>query len=286
MGSCATNTPQENKLIKNNQKLSNIQTTHEDAFLDQTTNDKPRQEKVLDWIGNWNINDDSAGHRYDQSRHLLIIGYIHMIERKYDIKVPNDLIIIVVAFYSVKFFLDSDLLQITETIQLLEWISNGVQLQYKLLFKASDNEFSAYKFHEKCDDNGTTIIIAQSEHNHIFGGYTSRSWKQPAIRGQPQWKTDTNAWIYVLSKGFHFHVGYKGDKYKWSVKNSAVGKAIYTNSSCGPTFGPDFCISDQCNLNQDSYSNLGKSYAAPRNDKMLAGSPNFKVIDYECWKVI
>eukprot|EP01084_Bolivina_argentea_P241591 405535_1 len=218
------------------------------------------------------------------NENVLMTALIHRIEREHGIRVPKQLKKLIFEFYFIPFA--SDLLQTSEKYQLLNWIQNNIDSKYKLLFKGSIDGFSVKTFHEKCDEQGTTLIIIQSELNHIFGGYTSRSWKQPAIRGQPQWKTDTNAWIYVLSKGFHFHVGYKGDKYKWSVKNSAVGKAIYTNSSCGPTFGPDFCISDQCNLNQDSYSNLGKSYAAPRNDKMLAGSPNFKVIDYECWKVI
>eukprot|EP01084_Bolivina_argentea_P241590 405534_1 len=279
MGSCATTIPQENKLIKNNQKLSNIQTTHEDACFDQTTNDKLRQQKVLDWIENWN---DNSAMKYDESRHLLIIGYIHMIERKYDINIPNELILMVVAFYCVKLYLDSDLLVGTQTIQLLEWISNGVQLQYKLLFKASNDGFSANKFHEKCDDNGPTIIIAKSEHNHIFGGYTTQSWKPVVYVARPSaWKTDYLSWIYVLSEGFH--IGYKGDKHKWAVKKDE--RAIYAHSSFGPRFGDDICLLDRCNLNRSSCSNLGDSYCAPKNNKKLAGSRYFKVEDYECWKV-
>ena len=46
------------------------------------------------------------------------------------------------------------------------------------LYVGSENNFSATKFHELCDDRGPTITICKSEHDHIFGFYTSVPWER------------------------------------------------------------------------------------------------------------
>ena len=48
---------------------------------------------------------------------------------------------------------------------------------WKLLFKASENDFSSYRFHEICDDCGSLLILIrvynQDQIECIFGGYSS-----------------------------------------------------------------------------------------------------------------
>lgn len=46
------------------------------------------------------------------------------------------------------------------------------------LYVGSDHEFSAAKFHEMCDDKGSTITICKSEHDHIFGFFTTVPWER------------------------------------------------------------------------------------------------------------
>ena len=68
--------------------------------------------------------------------------------------------------------------------------------------------------------------------------------------------------------------------------------ATYNRKDYGPTFGGgfDFYISNYCNRNKNSYSNLGYTYKTPTNYKyggnaktLLAGSYNFKCSDYEVY---
>ena len=42
----------------------------------------------------------------------------------------------------------------------------------KLLYRASELEYSAAQFHKLCDDQGPTITIIKSNFGNIFGGYT------------------------------------------------------------------------------------------------------------------
>lgn len=49
--------------------------------------------------------------------------------------------------------------------------------EWKLVYKASEHNYSAYSFHECCDHiNGPTLILIQSTERYIFGAYTTRSW--------------------------------------------------------------------------------------------------------------
>jgi len=45
-----------------------------------------------------------------------------------------------------------------------------------LLFRGTRDGFSSAKFHELCDDQGSTLVIIKSEVGFIFGGYSSNSW--------------------------------------------------------------------------------------------------------------
>jgi hypothetical protein len=47
----------------------------------------------------------------------------------------------------------------------------------QLLYKGSEDGFFCKVFHEKCDDQGATLVIIESEHDKIFGGYTDIPWK-------------------------------------------------------------------------------------------------------------
>ena len=58
--------------------------------------------------------------------------------------------------------------------KLREWIGNDCK--WKLLYRASEHEYTAKSFHEYCDDKGPTLIVIKSSGGWIFGGYTTQSW--------------------------------------------------------------------------------------------------------------
>jgi len=62
------------------------------------------------------------------------------------------------------------------------WI-NGTDKRsnFNLLFRASENKFSALEFHKHCDDKGPTIVIIKTEKDLVFGGYNSQSWNSDEV---------------------------------------------------------------------------------------------------------
>ena len=57
--------------------------------------------------------------------------------------------------------------------KLREWVGD---YKWKLLYRASEHDYSAKSFHEYCDDKKPTLIVIKSSEGWIFGGYTTRSW--------------------------------------------------------------------------------------------------------------
>lgn len=51
--------------------------------------------------------------------------------------------------------------------------------QVKLLYRASENEFSAKRFHEKCDGIADTVTVIWTEFDKKIGGFTPLKWSSP-----------------------------------------------------------------------------------------------------------
>ncbi len=62
--------------------------------------------------------------------------------------------------------------------QLREWVGN---YDWKMIYRASEHEYTAKSFHEFCDDKGQTLVIIKSSGGWIFGGYTTQSWSGDGI---------------------------------------------------------------------------------------------------------
>lgn len=63
-----------------------------------------------------------------------------------------------------------------------------------------------------------------------------------------------------------------------------INSDLFFLCSCGPIFGAgaDLLISNDCNTNADSYSNLPHSYDGDNaSNTILMGVYNFTVLDYE-----
>ena len=57
---------------------------------------------------------------------------------------------------------------------LRKWAGN---YQWRLLYRASEHEYSGKSFHKCCDDKGPTLIVIKSSEGWIFGGYATQSWE-------------------------------------------------------------------------------------------------------------
>ena len=45
-----------------------------------------------------------------------------------------------------------------------------------MIYRGSEDGFTAVVFHSKCDQKGPTLIIIKSEFGKIFGGFTDIDW--------------------------------------------------------------------------------------------------------------
>ena len=141
-------------------------------------------------------------------------------------------------------------------------------------------------FHYCCDGKGPTLTVVQSEHEQIFGGYTSIPWSRSIA-----YHTDSSAFLFQLNRST-LHFPYRNKEC-----------AVRHHSGCLPIFGggvgfaseSDIFISDGCDKNKSSFSNLGESYsigvrgmhyATDVSRKYLAGSDRFSVKELEIFRVI
>ncbi len=198
----------------------------------------------------------------------------------------------------------SELLQDTQIVSknyddlLKEWLGNIYS--WKLIYRASDHEYTAKSFHEYCDDKGPTFIVIKSSGGWIFGGYTTQSWSGWGIFlifiyhfesiGS---KTDDKAFIFTL-KNPH---GVEPTRYMKRKKSKVAIDCIPT---CNPVFMgkdrvADIFIKNQCNIIPCNIENDGThGYGCHPNYKSSlfvdTAEPNncnhFKVLEYEVYGII
>jgi len=169
-----------------------------------------------------------------------------------------------------KRMIDSEILGETDLEgTVLEWTEGK---NWELLFRASRDSFDASVFRQKCGGKGETLVLVKSTTGDIFGGYTSVGWSLNAPGG---YTNDGNSWIFTLVN--------KHDvpPTKFTVSQAQYG--ICDNHNYGPTFGGghDFHLSNNCNVNSESYSNFPHSYTNSTGKTNLLTTYNFQVENYE-----
>jgi len=149
--------------------------------------------------------------------------------------------------------------------------------QWKLLYRATRDGFSAQNFHTKCDTAAYTLTIIKSTNGNIFGGFTAKAW-------------NSTYGYYDDQKAFIFSLVNKENK-PFKVMCTNGSKAISCDPSYGPSFGgpsTDIGIVSDSNVNQSSWSNFGSSYkhtdyhyGTDKAKSILAGSIYFQTLEIE-----
>jgi len=145
--------------------------------------------------------------------------------------------------------------QMNELMILCEFKLNQ---KWNLIYKASQDGFGAFDFHQKCDNKKNTFIIIKSLNGNVFGGYTEQSWSGYGF------KQDKNAFMFSYI-----------NKNNTPLKMNCIdpNSAIICNNTKGPIFGKgfDLFIDENSNLATQYESNIqgrcfsyiGKSYIHP-----------------------
>eukprot|EP01084_Bolivina_argentea_P301058 519274_1 len=161
-------------------------------------------------------------------------------------------------------------------IQLIKEKRKKKSIEWKLLFRGSDDGFLARTFHMKCDDIPNTVCVIESDHGNVFGGFTTLPWKSDVGR----YHIDEEAFVFIVRK-----------------KKKALKKALmylqYTSSQhsvvhnkyMGPVFGYGHDIyirnkADKVDDNSCRNHTYKCSYAGE-----LAGKEKFRVSNYEVFQI-
>ena len=96
--------------------------------------------------------------------------------------------------------IDSKIIIDPKHLELLDkWFNK--ELNYKLLYRASEEQYLAKNFHSKVDEFKNTIIFIKDVNNFIFGGFTRKTWDGTRI-----FKSDQNAIVFNLDKGEYYKI--------------------------------------------------------------------------------
>ncbi len=77
-----------------------------------------------------------------------------------------------------EFLPDTQIVSQQYDTKLREWFG---YYKWKLIYRASEHEYSGKSFHEYCDNKVSTLIVIKSSGGWIFGGYTTQSWSGDCI---------------------------------------------------------------------------------------------------------
>lgn len=143
--------------------------------------------------------------------------------------------------------------------------------KFRLLYRGSRDGYTAKAFHQKCDNQGPTLVLVESNHGKIFGGFADAPWTSKGI-----YATSDNNFLFSLDEQSYYPV--KAAQRQW---------AQYCTASYGPTFGGghDLFIADNCNYNNSSMS-LGLTYESRNHAaSKITGGTSFTVKEIEVFAV-
>ena len=147
---------------------------------------------------------------------------------------------------------------------------NENSFKFKMLYSASKDGDSSFKFHELCDNNNNTLILVNTETNNIFGGFANKTWNSMEL-GR---KKDSKSFLFSINNQKLYTP--KFEKYH-----------LFCSDNDGPCFY-SFSIENSClekggscdEINKCNYEKFEKDYEI--ND----GKKYFKVKELEIYKII
>ncbi|PKC72957.1 hypothetical protein RhiirA1_451705 [Rhizophagus irregularis] len=161
------------------------------------------------------------------------------------------------------YHLDSNIIKAKDAALISSWIDRKqekpyriqeIPFEFKLIYRSSREGFDVCKFHEYCDNKGSTIVIIKvRDSREIIGGYNPLGWN------------DTNKYnetSYLLS--YDKNVIYK------------TSNTIYCNKKMGPCFGLKdlFVNGDTGDCKRHSY------------EKKIIDIERFEIEEYEVFQII
>ena len=110
---------------------------------------------------------------------LIVWNYIRkQYEQRYGMNVPLALKHLIKQFGNR--IIGCNMLTLNEDLDFYNCLSTKLsdikQQRIKLIYRASEHDFTSKSFHNACNGHGPTLTIIKRKYGNIFGGYTSVSW--------------------------------------------------------------------------------------------------------------
>ena len=110
----------------------------------------------------------------------------------------------------------------------------------RLIFRASQHNFSAAEFHRHCDEVPHTLVLVRSEAGKTFGGYTPLKWRSND-KTFGEWGEDESGQSFLFSVD-------KRERYPVTDRKYSVRH----HKDFGPIFGGnDLRLGDNCGARDD-----------------------------------
>ena len=124
---------------------------------------------MMEYIETKDISEESLTHVDDDAELLNDLDAIHNINSNIRFKISRYLLT-----NRSELLVNTEIVSKEYDAKLREWITNA--RRWRLLYRASEHDYTAKSFHDYCDDKGPTLVIIKSSRGWIFGGYTTQSW--------------------------------------------------------------------------------------------------------------
>jgi hypothetical protein len=157
--------------------------------------------------------------------------------------------------------------------------------QFSLLWRGSRDGFSASEFHRRCDGHANTLTVIFDTKGNIFGGFTPVEWES----GKYHYKADDSQKSFLFTLKNPHNIPAK----RFALKAKNGQNAILCNPERGPEFGGgcsgcDIAVYGDCNVNTNSFTNIGDAYTNDtglNREIVFTGSKYFQVEEIEVFEM-
>ncbi|CAG8671061.1 4796_t:CDS:2, partial [Racocetra fulgida] len=177
---------------------------------------------------------------------------------------------------------DSNIIEAKDAALIASWIDkkqgmpyrfNDMPFEFKLIYRASRENFSVDTFHKNCDYVGPTVVIIKVRNsNEIIGGYNPLDWSENDDYYNHEFKPTSKSFVFSL----------------FSLSNGAIPRvscvssqkeAITWCTSRGPCFGfKDLWIEENTYNSQRSVVGTSKKHSY---EKGIIDKETFGIEEYE-----
>lgn len=174
---------------------------------------------------------------------------------------------------------------ISDEQTLCHWICNSRKLSspsllsFQLLFTTEKYGWELSSFHEKCDNQGSTLLVIETIEGYVFGAYTTIPFTSPETA---EYSTDITASSFLYSLKNPHHTSAQ----RMVVMVDKATEALVVGKEYGPTYGSG---NDMYMINtlKDVFFQSFQSYEenTAYKELLFTNSYTAKVKCMEVWKV-